>query len=85
MIDVESYCRDIEAYLCRKNDGHLIRITGPAFEQVQGWAGQGVPLKVAGNLDAPTATPTGIALPGSKTASEVAGKIGSGIKGLFGK
>jgi hypothetical protein len=47
VIDVESYCRDIEAYLCRKNDGHLIRITGPAFEQVQSWANQGVPLKVA--------------------------------------
>jgi hypothetical protein len=47
VIDVESYARDLEAYLCRKNDGHLIRITGPAFEQVQGWAGQGVPLKVA--------------------------------------
>lgn len=47
MIDVESYCRDLEAYLCRKNDGHLIRITGPAFEQVQGWAQQGIPLKVA--------------------------------------
>jgi hypothetical protein len=47
VIDVESYARDLEAYLCRKNDGHLIRITGPAFEQVQGWATQGVPLKVA--------------------------------------
>ena len=47
MIDVESYARDLEAYLCRKNDGHLIRITGPAFEQVRGWANQGVPLKVA--------------------------------------
>lgn len=47
MIDVESYCRDLEAYLCRKNDGHLIRITGPAFEHVQGWAHQGIPLKVA--------------------------------------
>ena len=47
MIDVESYCRDLEAYLCRKNDGHLIRITGPAFERVQGWAEQGIPLKVA--------------------------------------
>jgi hypothetical protein len=47
VITVESYCREIEAYLCRKNDGHLIRITGPAFEQVQGWAHQGVPLKVA--------------------------------------
>src|ERR687897_546053 len=42
-----SYVRDIEAYLCRKNDGHLIRIVGPAFEQVSGWAKQGVPLKVA--------------------------------------
>ena len=47
MIDVDAYCRELEAYLCRKNDGHLIRVTGPAFEQVQGWAGQGVPLKVA--------------------------------------
>ena len=47
MLDPESYCRDIEAYLCRKNDGHLIRIVGPAFEQVSQWAQQGVPLKVA--------------------------------------
>jgi hypothetical protein len=47
MLDLESYCRDIEAYLCRKNDGHLIRIVGPAFEQVSRWAQQGVPLKVA--------------------------------------
>ena len=47
MIDVESYCRDLEAYLCRKNDGHLIRITGPAFERVIGWAQQGIPLKIA--------------------------------------
>src|SRR6476620_1336543 len=41
------YCRQIEAYLCRKNEGHLIRIVGPAFEQVCGWANIGVPLKVA--------------------------------------
>lgn len=47
MIDVESYCRDLEAYLCKKNDGHLIRITGPAFERVQGWARQGIPLTIA--------------------------------------
>lgn len=47
MIDVESYCRDLEAHLCRKNDGHLIRITGPAFARVIGWAQQGVPLNVA--------------------------------------
>ena len=44
---VENYCRDIEAYLCRKNDGHLIRIAGPTFEQVSRWAEQGIPLKVA--------------------------------------
>ena len=47
MIDVDAYCRDLEAYLCRKNDGHLIRITGPAFERVQGWAHQGIPLTIA--------------------------------------
>jgi hypothetical protein len=42
----ERYCRDVEAYLCRKNDGHLIRIVGPAFEQVCGWAARGVALSV---------------------------------------
>jgi hypothetical protein len=41
------YCRQIEAYLCRRNDGHLIRIVGPAFERVSAWAGQGIPIKVA--------------------------------------
>lgn len=45
--DGAEYCRQIESYLCRKNDGHLIRIVGPAFEQVCGWAARGVPLKVA--------------------------------------
>ena len=43
----EDYCRAIEAYLCRKNDGHLIRIVGPSFEMVCGWAARGVPLTVA--------------------------------------
>ena len=43
----EEYCREIEAYLCRKNDGHLIRIVGPSFERVCQWAAQGVPLKIA--------------------------------------
>ncbi len=47
MTEVDAYCRDLEAYLCRKNDGHLIRITGPAFERVVSWAHQGIPLKVA--------------------------------------
>ena len=41
------YCRLIEAYLCRKNDGHLIRIVGPAFEVVSRWEGQGIPFNVA--------------------------------------
>ncbi|HLG53694.1 MAG TPA: hypothetical protein VI485_00095 [Vicinamibacterales bacterium] len=47
MVVVEEFCREVEAHLCRKNDGHLIRIVGPAFEQVCGWATRGVPLKVA--------------------------------------
>src|SRR5262245_43928277 len=47
MNDDLDYCRTIEAYLCRKNDGHLIRIVGPAFELVSGWSGKGIPAKVA--------------------------------------
>src|SRR6478672_7333926 len=41
------YCRALETYLCRKNEGHLIRIVGPAFEQVCGWAARGIPLSIA--------------------------------------
>ena len=41
------YCREIETYLCRKNDGHLIRVVGPSFELVSKWAADGVPLKIA--------------------------------------
>lgn len=44
--DRASYCREVEAYLCRKNDGHLIRIVGQAFEQVCGWATRGIPVKI---------------------------------------
>ena len=43
----EDYCREIEAYLCRKNDGHLVRIVGPSFNLVCGWALRGVPMSVA--------------------------------------
>lgn len=46
VIESDEYCREIEAYLCRKNDGHLIRIVGPAFEQVLGWAARGVPVRI---------------------------------------
>lgn len=46
-MDAAEYSREIEAYLCRKNEGHLIRIVGPAFETVCGWAAMGIPLKIA--------------------------------------
>lgn len=44
--DLHAYCREVEAYLCRRNGGHLIRIVGPAFDLVKGWAARGVPLSV---------------------------------------
>ncbi len=46
-MEITDFCREIETYLCRKNDGHLIRVVGPSFELVSGWAERGVPLKVA--------------------------------------
>jgi hypothetical protein len=46
-MDAAEYCREIETYLCKKNEGHLVRIVGPVFEKVSGWAAQGVPLAVA--------------------------------------
>lgn len=46
-VDADSYCREIEAHLCRRNAGHLVRVVGPAFDMVAGWAAQGIPLKVA--------------------------------------
>ncbi len=46
------YCREIEAYLCQKNEGHLIRVVGPSFDLVSRWAAEGIPLKVAfGGID----------------------------------
>ena len=51
-VRVAEYCREIETYLCRKNDGHLIRVVGPSFDLVSRWARDGVPLKVAfGGID----------------------------------
>jgi hypothetical protein len=44
---VDEFCREIETYLCRKNDGHLIRVVGPSFALVSSWASRGVPFKVA--------------------------------------
>ena len=45
--DHGAYCRELESYLTQRNGGHLVRIVGPAFELVCGWADQGVPIKVA--------------------------------------
>jgi hypothetical protein len=45
--ETTDYCREIETYLCQKNEGHLIRVVGPSFDLVSSWLTQGVPLKVA--------------------------------------
>lgn len=45
-MEPDAYCREVEHHLCRANAGHLIRIVGPAFELVHGWAVQGIPLAV---------------------------------------
>lgn len=45
-MDTPSYCRDVESYLCRRNEGHLIRIVGPAFDLVRGWETAQIPLSV---------------------------------------
>jgi hypothetical protein len=45
-IDIGAFCRAVEAHLCRVNGGHLVRIVGPAFELVAGWARDGMPLRV---------------------------------------
>jgi hypothetical protein len=44
--DAGEYCRLVEVYLCRKNEGHLVRIAGPSFARVCGWAERGIPLNV---------------------------------------
>ena len=45
--DAGEYCRQIEQHLCRRNEGHLIRLAGPRFDLVQGWFNRGIPLKLA--------------------------------------
>jgi hypothetical protein len=46
LVDVAEYCRRVEDHLTRVNAGHLVRIVGPGFELVRGWAEAGVPLSV---------------------------------------
>lgn len=45
--EVGEYCRQVEHHLCRRNEGHLIRLAGPRFDLVQGWFERGIPLKLA--------------------------------------
>ena len=45
-VDIGAFCREVEAHLCRVNGGHLVRIVGPAFELVSGWAKEGMPLRI---------------------------------------
>ena len=45
--DLGAYCRAIETHLCRRNEGHLVRVVGPAFDCVTTWMAKGVPLRVA--------------------------------------
>ena len=46
-VDTDTFCREVEAHLCRRNAGHIVRVVGPAFEMVAGWAARGIPLRVA--------------------------------------
>ena len=45
-VGVGEYCRAVEAHLTRINEGQIVRIVGPAFELVRGWATSGVPLSI---------------------------------------
>ena len=45
-MDLGSYCREVESYLCGKNSGQLVRIVGPGFELVCDWAERQIPLHV---------------------------------------
>lgn len=46
MTTTGEYCRAVEAYLCKTNGGHLVRIVGPSFDRVCGWEARGIPLRV---------------------------------------
>jgi hypothetical protein len=46
-VTADEYCRGLESHLTRRNEGHLIRVVGPAFEMVRGWFERGVPFKIA--------------------------------------
>ena len=51
-LPLDQFCQQVEAHLCRRNDGHLLRIVGPSFDVVRAWADEGIPLKVVfGGID----------------------------------
>ncbi len=45
-LDLGEYCRQVEEHLTRVNGGHLVRVTGVAFELARTWAQRGIPLSV---------------------------------------
>jgi hypothetical protein len=45
-VDLRTYCLDVEDHLTRVNGGHLVRIVGPAFDVVRGWAVDGIPIGI---------------------------------------
>jgi hypothetical protein len=45
-VDLGEYCRRVEDHLTKINGGHLVRIVGPGFQLVRGWAEAGMPLTV---------------------------------------
>jgi hypothetical protein len=45
-VDLRAYCLEIEDHLTRVNGGHLVRIVGPAFDVVRGWAVDGIPIGI---------------------------------------
>jgi hypothetical protein len=46
VVDLGEFCRRVEEHLARVNEGQIIRVVGPAFELVRGWALEGMPLSV---------------------------------------
>lgn len=51
-LDLAEFCRQVEEHLTRVNQGHLVRIVGPAFDLVRQWAMDGVPLSIVrGGID----------------------------------
>jgi hypothetical protein len=44
--EVAEFCRRVEEHLTRVNGGQIVRVVGPGFELVRGWALEGIPLSI---------------------------------------